>query len=154
MRNTVFSKPATCVFYGIGLVCLLVMGSSCGNIRSLTYMQGKFDTTRLSEIKPSDPVIQKGDLLSIIVYSDNPQATSIYNQTLIASAGSNSNSGAASSGTTSAMGMPLPTTPGYMVDEKGNIDFQGLGTLHIQGLTRSQLTDTLKSKLRDYLKNP
>jgi polysaccharide export outer membrane protein len=117
-------------------------------------MQGKFDTTRLSEVRPSDPIIQKGDLLSIIVYSDNPQATSIYNQTLITSAGSNTNSASANAGTASLSGMASPTTPGYMVDEKGNIEFQGLGTLHIQGLTRSQLTDTLNSKLRDYLKNP
>ena len=43
-------------------------------------MQGKFDTAKLSVINPVEPIIRKGDILSIIVYSDNPEATKIYNQ--------------------------------------------------------------------------
>jgi len=127
--------------------------SSCGTTRPYVYMQGKFDTAALSQINVSDPVIRKGDLLNIIVYSDNPQATSLFNQPLInASAGS----GAAASGggtSTPSVGTP-PVSSGYLVDERGNIAFQGIGFLHVEGLTRGQLIDTLNSRLGEFLKNP
>lgn len=133
-------------------VLLLFSGvfCSCGNTRHLIYMQGKFDTTKLSQVQSSDPVIQKGDLLSIIVYSDNPQATAIYNQALVTASGAMAGNGSS----TVSIGGGSPTTPGYLVNEKGNIEFQGLGTLHIVGLTRAQLTDTLNDRLRGFLKNP
>ncbi len=70
------------------IVCLWIMESlsSCGNARQLMLMQGKFDTAKLSVINPVEPIIRKGDILSIIVYSDNPDATKIYNQSLITTA--------------------------------------------------------------------
>lgn len=141
-----------------GTVFLLVLLSSCGDTRHLTYMQGKFDTAALSEVKLTDPVIQKGDMLSIIVYSDNPQATAIYNQSLIS--GSGSSSGSSASGNSSqggSSGSPsgnAPSAPGYLVDEQGNIEFQGLGTLHVVGLTRALLKDTLSGRLKEYLQSP
>ena len=116
-------------------------------------MQGKFDTAALSQINVSDPVIRKGDLLNIIVYSDNPQATSLFNQPLINSSAS---SGAAASGggsSTPSLGT-APVSSGYLVDERGNIAFQGIGFLHVEDLTRGQLIDTLNSRLGEFLKNP
>lgn len=149
--------------YGIGGLLLSAICCSCGNTRQITYMQGKFDTAKLSEIKVDPPKIRKGDLLSIIVYSDNPAATALFNQSLISvnnSAGggaSSGNSGGSGGGTGSSSGVMTagsPTTPGYLVDEKGDIQFQGLGLLHVEGLTRDQLKDTLDSRLKEYLKNP
>lgn len=45
---------------------------------------------------------------------------------------------------------------GYLVDAKGNIQFPVLGELHVQGLTRLQLQDTIAAQLErnGYLKNP
>lgn len=148
----------------IGILAALF--SSCTNTRHLTYLQGSFDTVRLSAIKLSDPVIQNGDMLSIIVYSDNPQATAIYNQSLIATtsgggvsggSGGGGNSGGSGGGDVSILNSPSggsPASSGYLVDQKGNIEFQGLGTLHLQGLTRSILSDTLRARLQPFLKNP
>jgi polysaccharide export outer membrane protein len=116
-------------------------------------MQGKFDTAALSQIKVSDPVIRKGDLLNIIVYSDNPQATSLFNQVLINTA-SGSGAAANSGGSSTSAGGPAPVSSGYLVDERGNIAFQGIGFLHIEGLTRGQLIDTLNSRLGAFLQNP
>src|SRR5579872_700806 len=73
--------------------CMAILFGSCGNTRQLTYMQGSFDTAKLSQAKFTDPLIQKGDLVSIIVYSDNPEATKIYNQVLITAAPSSSGGG-------------------------------------------------------------
>src|SRR5580693_8382686 len=111
-----------CALVFSGIVFLF---SSCTNIRQVTYMQGKFDTAKLSQINASQPVIRKGDLLSIIVYSDNPDATKIYNQSLITVPGS-SGGGSGSQGVSGV----APAAPGYQVDENGDIVFQGLGILH------------------------
>ena len=45
---------------------------------------------------------------------------------------------------------------GYLVDANGNIQFPVLGELHIEGLTRVQLQDTIAAQIEKngYLKNP
>lgn len=45
---------------------------------------------------------------------------------------------------------------GYLVDVKGDIQFPTLGKLHVQGMTRIQLQDLVKSKLIEggYMNNP
>jgi polysaccharide export outer membrane protein len=134
----------------------MMLFCSCGNTRQLIYMQGKFDTAALSKIVVKEPVIQKGDVLSIIVYSDNPEATKIYNQSLIQVSGSSGTGSAAGSmaGTSSGLSGSSPSTAGYIVDENGNIEFQGLGRLHVDSLTRAQLKDTLNARLSNFLVNP
>jgi polysaccharide export outer membrane protein len=144
----------------IGMACMVsiaFMLGSCGNLRRLTYMQGKFDTAQLSKVQSNYPVIQNGDLLSIIVYSDNPQATALYNQSVVQGA-TGSGSGATSAGSEGispglASGAS-PAAPGYLVDDGGNIEFQGLGKLHVAGLTRGLLRDLLDSKLKEFLVHP
>jgi polysaccharide biosynthesis/export protein len=133
---------------------MVVMMSSCGSTRQYTYMQGKFDTARLSQIQIPEPTVQKGDILTVVVYSDNPAATAIYNQPLIItpSGGADEKSPGGSSGASFAGASP--TTGGYLVDDLGNIEFQGLGLLHVEGLTRSGLKQLLDSNLKKYLSNP
>jgi len=123
-------------------------------------MQGKFDTAKLSEINVPEPVFRKGDLISIIVYSDNPAATALYNQSLIvmgeAPSGSNNTNSGGGSGSTSGATSSVnsPSSPGYLVDDQGNITFQGLGILHVEGITKAQLRAMLDQKLKDVLNNP
>ena len=136
----------------MGLITLTTLLGSCGNMRTLTYMQGSFDTAKLSQVNFPEPIIQKGDLLSIIVYSDNPEATKLYNQTLINSGPSTA--GAQSGGAGESPGGSSPTAPGYLVDENGNIEMQGIGLVHIDSLTRRALKDTLDHRLAPYLTNP
>lgn len=137
--------------------CLL---PSCGDTRHITYMQGKFDTAALSQVQIPEPTIQKGDLISIVVYSDNPTATALYNQSvIISSAASTSNTANNGGGGTGSLAgaqttTASPTTPGYLVDENGNITFQGLGLLHIEGLTKTELKHTLDSCLKPFLTHP
>ncbi len=131
-----------------------VMGSlsSCtSSLKKLVYLQGSFDTAKLSVVKPIEPIIRKGDILSIVVYSNNPEATKIYNQFVITSAG---NSVVATSGVTQAVGGAAPAAAGYEVDLDGNIIFQGIGRLHVEGLTKAKLKDTLDARLTPFLQNP
>jgi polysaccharide export outer membrane protein len=117
-------------------------------------MQGQFDTAQLSQVNAVEPVIRKGDILSIIVYSDNPVATQIYNQSLInMSSGALSNSSAGATASTGLTGM-APSAPGYQVDDNGDIMFQGIGLIHVEGLTKELLKDTLNVRLSPFLQHP
>ncbi|HLX66932.1 MAG TPA: polysaccharide biosynthesis/export family protein [Puia sp.] len=150
------------------LILFSFLFPSCANTRNLTYMQGTFDTAQLSQIKIPEARVRPGDLLSIIFYSDNPELTAIFNQSLIivnGSSGSSGSGGAGSAGTggagggtgstAGAIGAGSPTTPGYLVDEDGDIQFQPpLGLLHVEGLTRDSLKILLDSKMKKYVKNP
>jgi polysaccharide biosynthesis/export protein len=122
--------------------------SSCGTTKGYLYMHGTFDTAKLSQINPIEPIIRKGDILSIIVYSDNPEATKIYNQSLITTAGGGSY------GSALALSGSTPSAPGYQVDLNGNIVFQGLGKIYVEGLTKAALKDTLDARLSPFLLNP
>jgi len=132
--------------YLLMLVATVPCWWSCGNVRELQYMQGSFDTSKLSQIKYPEILIQKGDLVSITVYSDNPLASAYYNlptQPTIANATATTQSQPA-----------LNAGSSYLVDEAGMIQFPGLGNLEVGGLTKDQLYQLLKSKLSDKLQNP
>ena len=87
-----------------------------------------------------EPKIAKGDILSIIISSDNPKASELFNLANIISSGNQSISNT--------------LTSGYLVDEHGNIQVYQLGDIYIEGLTKFELTTTLKQKLSTYLQNP
>jgi polysaccharide export outer membrane protein len=132
-----------CMILGVGML------SSCGNTRQLQYLQGQFDTTKLSQIQYPEPVIQKNDLISITVYSDDPtgRASAFYNlpaTTTLSNTGSNAAPSVANTSTGST----------YVVDESGIIQMPGLGRLQVAGLTKAQLDTLLISKLKDKLQNP
>ncbi|MFT3703605.1 MAG: polysaccharide biosynthesis/export family protein [Agriterribacter sp.] len=119
----------------------------------MQYLQGPFDTAALSQLNIPEPIIQKGDLIGITVYSDNPEATAIYNQQMsnVQSASGAFTTGAILSG---SVGSASQTVPGYLVDVQGNIQIQNLGPVHAEGLTKAGLGALLQEKLSKYLKNP
>ncbi|MEP6750651.1 MAG: polysaccharide biosynthesis/export family protein [Bacteroidota bacterium] len=112
---------------------------------SRLYLQG-IDSANIMSIHTPVETVQQGDLLSITVFSDNPEATAIYNQVQAGSAGAIAT--ASSAGTNSGGGR------GYLVDNKGNILFHGLGVVHAEGLSKPQLSDVLLQKLDTFLKHP
>src|ERR1700709_45971 len=110
MRLPPFIKA---VLLSLTMLVILHSMSSCGNTRSMVYMQGQFDTAQLSQVNATEPVIRKGDILSIIVFSDNPVATQIYNQSLITTAGSSPGSSTGSTDGAPSLGGSAPAAPGY-----------------------------------------
>ena len=134
------------------IVLLAIIDQSCTTPRELRYLQGSFDTAALSRVVYKNQMIQKNDLLSIVVYSDNAAATAIYNQPVGGTASANIGSVVGGEINSSASALP---TGGYLVSNQGNIEFPQLGRLHIEGLTKEQLIDVLNSKLKDtLLQNP
>ena len=66
----------------INLIFLGIMlgFSSCFSSKPIPYFQGGLDTTLVQDVIIPDQRIQKGDILSIVIYSDNVAATAIFNQ--------------------------------------------------------------------------
>jgi len=136
-------------------VLLLALFSSCQPGKkahqSRLYLQG-IDSAKIEAVKLPEQTIQKGDRLSIIVFSDNPEATAIYNQL-------QRGGGASPSSSTDVTSLGGGTGAGagagsYLVDVQGNILFHSLGPLYIEGLTKPQLMKLLQEKLDTVLKHP
>ena len=135
--------PGTFVILSLIWLCF-----SCGNPRELQYLQGQFDTAKLSRVIYPIPLIQKNDMLAINVYSDDPRASAYYNlpsQSVVTNTGSMSAPNATVS---------TPTGSTYLVDENGFILMPGLGRIQVAGLTKGQLDTMLVDKLKDKLQNP
>lgn len=135
----------------IGIVLLFIL-PACKTPRQAQYLQGPIDTAALSKIQIPETVIQKGDLIGITVFSDNPDATAVYNQQI--STTTLSSAETPNNGFGSSASQTVPSMPGYLVDANGDIRFQSLGLLHIEGLTKASLEQLLKEKLSPFLKNP
>ena len=125
------------IFFSLFIIsCIFFISCSSQKKVPYNYIENITDTTGKNAVKNFEPVIQKNDLLSIQVYSNStkPEIDALYNPPALAGS-SNNNSG------------------GYLVDLDGNIRFPRIGTVHAEGLTKRQLTDTITSKIID-LENP
>lgn len=128
---------------GWSAIVILLFGTSCitSKKQPISYLGLPGDTTGLSSVSDLDRIIQRGDLINIIVYSDNPMATALYNQALLNPNG------------ISEVQVTNPVA-GYLVDRNGNIQFQSIGQIRAAGMTKQKLADTLVGKLKTFLTNP
>lgn len=131
----------------ISLLAFLLYLSSCTTYKQLQVLQGEIDSTKFSQFKVPEQKVQKGDQLSIAVYSDNAAASAMFNTGSIPSVGSASTQSPGSSVNQHANI--------YEVDSEGMIFFPQIGKLKIEGLTKEGITALLNNMLRDkYLTNP
>lgn len=137
-------------------IALLLAFSSCRSKQDLGY----FDDLKYSEsgsIKLSDYSIkiEPEDELMITVSSEIPAATAQYNLPLSNPTSQSDLPSATLSlgngGETSSSSLRQPT---YIVDKKGNIDFPVLGSIHVEGLTTSELKEYLKGAISRDVKDP
>ncbi|WP_454801147.1 polysaccharide biosynthesis/export family protein [Mucilaginibacter phyllosphaerae] len=136
------------VFLFIGLTISL---ASCVNQKQVAYFQkGLNGSDTINLAQTYIPKIQPGDILSISVSSLNPAASSFFNPYSAIPANTPDNS--------ISQGLVAPltqTTPlGYLVDPKGFITIPLLGDVKAQGYTTTDLRDTIKNKLKSFLKEP
>jgi polysaccharide biosynthesis/export protein len=120
----------------LAVICCLAFASCTPQRAIYNYLEDMKDTTLGKEFYIAEPVIQKNDQLSIQVYSSSldPSVDQLYNR-----GGVQANQQAGS---------------GYLVDQKGNLEFPRLGVIHAEGLTKSQLADTIKMRLAGQLNDP
>ena len=121
--------------------------SSCTTYKQLQYLQGDIDSTKYSQFKVPEQRIQKGDQISIAVFSDNAAASAMFNTGSIPQA----NAGAGTTASQSAGSGVSAAGNVYEVDQEGNIFFPQIGKLSVEGLTRDGLRNLLDSKLKNKL---
>ena len=103
---------------------------SCKPLQKIpNYLEYVNDSTGKGMVKVADLKIQKNDLLSVQIFSlsTKPEVSdAIYNQ-------------------------PVTSTgvAGYLVDNNGNIEHHRLGTIHAEGLTKSELAAEIKKRLKE-----
>lgn len=134
---------------------VIILTPSCGNVKNLQYLQGAFDTARLSKVQAPEPIIQKGDILGVTVFSDDPLATAAVTNPLASTSISMGNSGGiGGAGGYSTQG--ASASQGYIVSQSGEVQFYKLGPISAEGKTKKQLGDTLALLYANLglLKNP
>lgn len=118
-------------------LCVVVCGflTSCVSTKQTVYFHDLPDTV-IAPVKGNfDPVIQKNDILQIIVSSMNPADVVIYNTPSMAATGAAPASG--------------PQAVGFLVNEQGSIQYPVLGNVKAAGLTKAELTKYLHDQLEE-----
>lgn len=118
-------------------VFAVVLLSSCATNKNTVYFNDQQDAVLKSANIPVKNIIQPNDILSIAVTSLNATATEIFNKP--------NNSFVSSSGVNGAN----LQSPGYLVNEEGNIQFPVIGEVKISGLTTNELRVKLTKELVD-----
>jgi polysaccharide export outer membrane protein len=114
-----------------------ILFSSCKSQKPLGYVEDFTDTSGKVKVKYPEPLIQKSDILSIMVFSD-----------------------AIDQGATDAMynlpgaGSASEATKGFLVDLDGYIQYPKIGKIKAEGLTKTQLSEEIRKKLTSLLSNP
>jgi polysaccharide export outer membrane protein len=117
---------------------------SCTSKKNLVYFQGP--AVVATEVSKSySPILQKDDLLSILVMGQDPEAVVPFNLPPNMVIGVSSMGG---------YSQGAPTQPGYLIDAEGNIDFPVVGKLKLGGLTRPEAIALIREKLKEYVVKP
>ncbi|WP_316844691.1 polysaccharide biosynthesis/export family protein [Pedobacter psychrodurus] len=121
------------------IILLVVLISSCVSTKNVPYFQdvslaGK--SVLESTADYSDPKIQVDDILSISIFTGDPENTGVVNQV--------------SSVTT----VGQQQVSGYLVDKKGEIELAVIGKIKLAGLTTFEARDTIRSRAKELFKNP
>lgn len=114
------------------LLALPLYFISCKPLQKIpNYLENVNDSTGKGVVKVVELKIQKNDLLSIQIFSLSTQpdrADILYNQPTLGAAGG---------------------APGYLVDNNGNIEHHRLGVIHAEGLTKQELADEVRKRLKE-----
>lgn len=121
----------------LGVLAGLFILSSCAPVKDIAYFQNKVINDPEKIDKHAGIVIQPKDMLSIVVSSRNPELALMFNLMTVQQL----------PGAEVSMGSGQQRLLGYVVDNDGCIDFPVLGVLKVDGLTRWELSEMIKSRL-------
>ena len=125
------------------LICMVVLLAACSAPKEVLYLQ---DISLIKEEaidKSYEVIIHKDDLLAIVVNSKDPELALPFNMPLV-------------SYQIGGQNVSQQRLVGYLVNQDGNIDFPILGEIHVEGLTRMQVTELIKKRLieEELIKDP
>lgn len=124
------------------VLLLLVSFSSCLNNKNITYFPTLRDTSFVIKNIDFIPKIQKGDIISVIINSADPQSAALF------SAVNNVNPPGVQGGGGAV------ATPGLLVEMDGTIMLPKIGAIQAVGKTKQQLAKEVEIALLPYLKDP
>lgn len=146
-------KKRNNVFY---ILCLMMTGmlafNSCSSSKEVVYFQdlrpGESEI-KLPEIQPI--TVRPEDKISIIVNSRDQELTNLFNLPYVTKRLGQPALKNGISGSTNDQGVS-----GYTVDAEGNIDFPVLGKVHVEGMQRGEIAETIKNELvnKNLVKDP
>ncbi|MCX2574009.1 polysaccharide biosynthesis/export family protein [Pedobacter sandarakinus] len=128
------------IFFGVSLA------SSCVSNKKIAYFQ---DIQAVNQAKLenaasfTEPTIQPDDILSINIFTLNPQSGAIINQAAATpTLGGNTNTSLATQST------------GFLVDKNGDVELSLIGKLKVSGLTTYQARELIRDKAAEVYKQP
>lgn len=128
------------------VTAMMTLLGSCAAPKTISYFQDL--NPGESELTITDPVeikIQPKDKLSILVNSQDPRLTNLFNLPILSSQIGTDNNYNQNRGLS-----------GYTVNKNGSIDFPVLGEIKVQGMTREDVAAYIKKELisQDLIKDP
>lgn len=128
--------------YPIFLVFFLSLFlGSCASSEKFALLQ-KASNSSDSTVADFQATLQPDDLLMIIISAENPIVAQPYNLSSVAVALNNE------------MAATQQRLLSYQIDQEGNIELPGLGTVQAAGKTRNQLVTEIKKQLEGKIKDP
>lgn len=123
---------------------ILALSSSCKTKHDLAYFEDikNSQSGNLTTRQHTNRLEPENELI-ITVTSSVPQASAMFNLPY---------TNVSTVGTTETTASPKVKT--YEVDNKGDIDFPVLGTIHVAGMTTYELKDYLEKRISEYVKDP
>lgn len=132
---------------------LLLAAASCSTPKDIAYFQDVTHGEMIQPLERNDIKVRPEDKLSIVVSTQDPALSSMFNlvttQNRIGSGSSGGSLGGSSSGGSGQTSL-------YTVDADGDINFPVLGRLHVAGMNRTQLSKYIESEIksRELVKDP
>ena len=128
----------------MGCLTALLMMASCASHKDVVYFEDMIQDQGYPYDSKYEATVHANDRLSIVVSCRKPELAIPFN--------THANSiqvGADGRVSTSTAAAQDRNSKGYRVDVDGNIDFPILGTLHVEGLRVSQVTDMIKRMIEE-----
>lgn len=125
-------------YFSILIFLLFFLFSSCGSKRNIVYFQNSDGISRryIQDTTEFKAIIVPNDNLLITVSAVNPEAVEVFNPSLF------------SRGTISAVTLDVL---GYLVDQRGNINFPLVGEVHVAGLTKIAAVQLLQKEISKFV---
>lgn len=134
-------------FIATGILGAALLLGSCSTPKNITYFQDVYNGTVIEAVKQLDIKVKPEDKISIIVTTQDPALSQLFNLV------TTQNRLGGSTSTTHSIGTNATTGNGqtayYTVDPEGNIDFPVLGEIHIAGMTRYEVAQYIEQRLEE-----
>lgn len=132
---------STCGISFCILVIYIMLFSSCGSRKNMVYLQPDSSIIN-SSYQQYIPRIQTQDILTIAVTAADPKAVAAFNPI------------STMTPTNMTQQVDLALRPTYTVDDSGDVTMPMLGKIHLEGLTRLEAIEKIRSELTAYIKDP